>query len=95
MKLTSLIQDLNVDKKVGVDGHMTNTDHKVFNVPRYLSMNKKKVLGRKIGCKDQQHMIEPTCENINMIRSKWKKEGYKSNIDEPLMIIPKGVDSST
>ena len=40
-------------------------------------------------------MIEPTCENINMIRSKGKKEGYKSNIDEPPMIILKGVDSST
>ena len=40
-------------------------------------------------------MIDPTCENINMIRSKAKKEGYKSNINEPPMIILKGVDSST
>ena len=30
-----------------------------------------------------------------MIMSKGKKEGYKSNIDEPPMIILKGVDSST
>ena len=40
-------------------------------------------------------MIEPTCEKKNMIRSKGKKEGYKSNIDEPPIIILKGVDSST
>ena len=80
MKLKYLIQDLIDDKKVGVDGLMNNIDHKVSNEPRYPSMNKKKILGRKIGCKDQLHMIEPTFENINMIRSKGKKEGYKSNI---------------
>ena len=95
MKLKYLIQDIIDDKKVGVDGLMINTDDKVFNESRYPSMNKKKVLGRKIGCKDQLHMIEPTCENMNMIMSKGKNEGYKSNIDEPSMIILKGVDSST
>ena len=52
MKLKYLIQDLIDDKKVGVDGLMTNIDHKVFNEPRYPSMNKKKVLARKIVCKN-------------------------------------------
>ena len=72
MKLKYIIQDL-----IEVDGLITNTDHKVFNEPRYPSMNKQKFLERKIGCKDQLHMIESTYEKINMIRSKGKKEGYK------------------
>ena len=53
MKLKYLIQDVIDDKKVGVDGIMTNTDYKVFDESRYPSMNKKKVLGRKIGHKDK------------------------------------------